>query len=61
MELNLKDLRIQRDYSQKTVAFKSNITTAMYNLIENGKRCPSVKIAKRIAGVLNFDWTKFFE
>jgi len=29
-------------------------------MIENGSRDPSVKVAKKIAAVLNIDWTLFF-
>jgi putative transcriptional regulator len=30
-------------------------------MIENGERIPSVGTAKKIAEILNFDWTLFFE
>ena len=42
-------------------AKKSGISYPHYNFIENGKRRPSVEVAKRIAGVLGFEWTRFFE
>ncbi len=33
----------------------------MYSKIERGEANPSVDVAKRIAAVLGFDWTRFFE
>lgn len=47
--------------SQEQVAGSCKITRQYYNFIENGRRSPSPKIAKRIAAVLGFDWTKFYE
>ena len=38
-----------------------SIDKAYYNYIENGKRRPSVPVAKRIGAVLGFDWTRFYE
>ena len=46
--------------SQLQIAKACNITQQAYSKIENG-RPPSVKTAKIIASVLNFDWTKFYE
>lgn len=37
------------------------ISRAGYANIENGKRLPSVPVAKKIAAVLGFDWTRFYE
>ncbi len=37
------------------------ITPGAYTNIELGKRNPSVKIAKRIAEVLDMNWTDLFE
>lgn len=45
----------------REVAHDAGITTQMYSAIETGERSPSVKVAKRIAAVLGFDWTLFFE
>jgi len=33
----------------------------MVTEIENGNANPSVKVAKKIAAVLGFDWTRFYE
>ncbi len=38
----------------------AGITRQHYNLIEAGKRRPSVEVAKAIAVVLGFDWTRFY-
>lgn len=47
--------------SQGDVAKAAGVSQACYSLIENGKKNPSVKTAKAIAGVLGFRWEKFFE
>jgi DNA-binding XRE family transcriptional regulator len=57
----LKETRESRKLLQKDIARPVGISQAYYTFIENGSRCPSVKIAKKIAAILNFDWTKFFE
>ena len=49
------------DKSQKKAAEMAGITQAYYAEIETGKKRPSVAVAKRIAAVLGFDWTKFYE
>lgn len=33
----------------------------MYSKIERGEKNPSVDVAKKIAAVLGFDWTHFYE
>lgn len=62
----LIDIRNQQNISQNEIANKCNITPAYYYMIENGKRNPSVKLAKIIAQKMNFDsysksWANFFE
>lgn len=46
---------------QADVAKAAGITQAFYCEIEKGKKKPSVDVAKRIAKVLGFEWTRFFE
>lgn len=46
--------------TQTQVANHADITQQQYSHIENGFRLPSVKTAKKIANVLDFDWTRFF-
>ena len=47
--------------SQYDVSKVVGIAQATYCNIENGKRRPSVETAKKIAAVLGFEWTRFFE
>nr|WP_188498758.1 helix-turn-helix transcriptional regulator [Pullulanibacillus pueri] len=51
--------RNNKEYTQAQVARLSGIERSYYTKIENGTM-PSVKVAQRIAKVLNFDWTLFF-
>ena len=55
----LKDKRAGRP--QEAIAEAAKITQQMYSLIEAGDRRPSVDAAKRIAAVIGFDWTMFFQ
>lgn len=57
----LKDIRHESKLTCDVVARQAGITQQYYNFIENEKRKPSVAVAKRIAGVLGFDWTRFYE
>ena len=56
----LRDQREKTGMTQKQVATVAEIARASYSNIENGERKPSVETAKRIADVLEFDWTWFF-
>lgn len=47
--------------SQQAVADEIGIAQSTYASIEVGSRKPSVPMAKRIAAVLGFDWTRFYE
>ena len=47
--------------SQAQVATAAGISQQYYSLIEHGARKPGVPVAKKIAAVLGFDWTKFYE
>ncbi len=57
----LKELREQKAYTQEEVAKKAGIERTTYASIEQGRRNPSVPKAMRIASVLDFDWTIFFD
>ena len=59
--MNLANLRKQKGMTQEAVSERAGIRRASYANIEQGRRSPSVDTAKRIASVLEFDWTKFFE
>lgn len=55
----LKALRA--DKSQEYVAGLAGITQQMYSWTERGERTPSVEVAKKIANVLGFNWTLFYQ
>lgn len=54
-------IREGQKMTQEMVADLVGIAQGTYSNIENGKRRPGVAVAKRIAAVLNFDWTLFFQ
>lgn len=58
---NLKQIRYTKEMTQAKVAEAAGIERASYTMIETGARRPSVEVAKRIAKVLDFDWTLFYE
>lgn len=53
--------RNEKGLKQEEVASKAGIARTTYAMIEQDHRDPSVPVAKRIAQVLDFDWTLFFE
>ncbi|USK56355.1 helix-turn-helix transcriptional regulator [Cytobacillus solani] len=57
----LKEKRELLDLTHEEVAIQSGIQRAYYTMIENGTRNPSVDVAKKIAGVIGFNWIIFFE
>lgn len=58
----LKNIRTERGMTQDQVAEAvGGISRTAYTNIETGIRRPSVEVAQRIAGVLGFEWTRFFE
>ena len=58
----LKELRNEsRNMTQEQLAKKVGISRTMITEIENGNADPSVRVAKKIAAVLGFKWTRFFE
>lgn len=57
----LKDIRITKGFTQQEVSEKGGFARTYYTMVENGKRTPSVDMAKKIATVLSFNWIKFFE
>ena len=56
-----KELRHKSHLTQEQLAKMVGISRTMVTEIENGNANPSVKVAKKIAAVLGFDWTRFFE
>lgn len=63
--MKLKDwltkLRLEKNMTQDDVAKSADIPRTTYSSIEQGRRRPSVENAMRIASVLDFEWTLFFE
>lgn len=57
----LRELRCSKELTEVAVAEQTGISQQHYNFIENGKRRPSPEVAKRIAAVLGFAWTRFYE
>lgn len=57
----LKKIRIEKGLTQQDVAKNGGFARTYYTMVEQGKRTPSVEIAKLIAMVLGFDWTIFFD
>ena len=58
----MREWLVQRrgERTQESVSREAGISQNFYSSIENGIRRPSVETAKRIAAVLGFDWTEFF-
>ncbi|PHC41336.1 transcriptional regulator [Bacillus toyonensis] len=59
MRVWLIEKRKKINKTQKDIAHRAQISKSMYAMIENGERNPSVYVAKKIALVLNFEWTVF--
>jgi len=57
----LKELRHKSNLTQEQLAKMVGISRTMITEIENGNANPSVKVAKKIAAVLGFDWTRFYD
>jgi transcriptional regulator with XRE-family HTH domain len=53
--------RRNRNLTQMLVAMQAGISRAYYTQLELAQRDPSVKIAKRLGNILEFDWHRFFE
>lgn len=58
--MNLAEIRKNKGLTLKQVAFRANVSEALICLVEQGKRGPSVKAAKRIAPIYGIDWTEFY-
>ena len=57
----LKRLRTEKGLTQNEVARKAGFSYQLYSHIETGRRTPTVRVAKKIAKVLEFDWTEFYK
>lgn len=54
-------IRKEKNLSQADVSRAAGIAQPSYCNIENGERGIAVNTAKKIAAVLGFDWTRFYE
>lgn len=52
---------IRNGRAQAQIAEAVGISQQMYSAIELGERRPSVDVAKKIAAVLGFEWTLFYQ
>jgi putative transcriptional regulator len=57
----LKNLRTNKNSTMLEVSKQAGISESYYSMIESGSRNVSVEVAKRIAAVLDFDWTRFYQ
>ena len=57
----LVEIRKTAKATQQEVADLTGTSQSAYASIEVGSRNPSVAMAKRIAEVLGFEWTRFYE
>ena len=58
---DLRALRKEQGMTGAVLGEKAKVSQAALSLIENGKRRPSVNLAKRLGVALGVDWTLFFE
>lgn len=56
----LKKIRENVDETHDDIAKEASISRSFYINIELGIKNPSVDVVKKIASVLNFEWTLFF-
>ena len=61
MRIWLKEIRMSRNMTQQQVANLSGVSRTTITEIENNNSNPSVEKAKKIADVLGFRWTRFFD
>ena len=59
--INLRRIRQERGMTLKQLGEMTDLSESYISLIETMERVPSVPAAKRIAKVLGFDWTRFFD
>ncbi len=58
---DLEVLRANKGLTQEDIAKATGISRPAYCNIENGIRRPSSEVAQKIAEILEFEWTRFFE
>ena len=58
--INLKEVRKSKGLTQEELAAKCDVQRTTVTMIEMGENLPSVQLAKKLAEVLDVDWTEFF-
>lgn len=59
--MDLKIARKKKRLTQQQLAELIGVDRTLISKIESGSVTPSVTTAKKIAAVLGFNWTRFFE
>lgn len=59
--INLKEVRKSKGLTQEELAAKCDVQRTTVTMIETGENLPSVQLAKKLAEVLEIDWTEFFD
>lgn len=59
--VDLQKERMSKGLTQEQLASEVGVVRQTICEIERGKNKPSVKVAKKIAEVLDLDWTNFFD
>lgn len=54
-------IRNKKNLSQEKMAILLNIPLSTYSAYEIGTRRPKIEEAQRIAKILRFKWTKFYD
>lgn len=57
----LNDAIARAGSTQEALAKEAGITQSHISKIATGATSPSIKVAKKIAAALGFDWTRFYE
>ena len=57
----LIELRKDKGLTQEAMAEMLGVTQPSIGLWESGQRTPKPQVAKKVAEILGFDWTKFYE
>ena len=58
--MNLAEIRKEKNMTQQELADLIKVKRQTISAIENGVN-PKIETAKKIAKVLGFEWTKFYE
>ncbi len=57
----LVDLRKSKGMKAVEMARQINVSRSRYCNIEKGRGKPTIAQAKRLANILGFDWTRFYD